>query len=412
MSRKNSLSRIALTTLFALTLSGLVVSNASADPVDSTTTDTQSQSVQNPSDELTALREELANLESVSATEVENYNKAVEDKTLADAEAAKAQKAHEKAQTAYTKALKEHKKAEAEVKVAKDNLGDYASSVYKNGPAVESNVTDITNIVTSGELTESARGMEMVSYVQDRKSDSLVAMKTAESKAAGTKKDAEDKKADAESKKTDADNKAKTANDKATLAEEASVKAQESVERTILAVTELENNELEKERLAKEEADALAAFTLWESTNQAERDAQLATLGATGVGITEEGAAAAPQGPTAASTTALEFAFSQIGKPYIWGSMGPAGFDCSGLTSAAYASAGIGLPRTSSGQSTFGTTVSVSDLQPGDLVFFNSPVTHVGIYAGGGYMVHATKPGDTIKLAKMWTSPVTATRVG
>jgi cell wall-associated NlpC family hydrolase len=85
----------------------------------------------------------------------------------------------------------------------------------------------------------------------------------------------------------------------------------------------------------------------------------------------------------------LETALAQVGDPYVWGGSGPDGFDCSGLTSYAYAAAGVSLPHSSRAQSRMGVAVSRSELQPGDLVFFGSPVYHVGIYVGNGKMVHA-----------------------
>jgi cell wall-associated NlpC family hydrolase len=96
--------------------------------------------------------------------------------------------------------------------------------------------------------------------------------------------------------------------------------------------------------------------------------------------------AAAPSGDVGG---VLAAALAQVGDPYVWGGSGPNGFDCSGLTSYAYAAVGVSLPHSSRAQSRMGTAVSRGDLQPGDLVFFGSPVYHVGIYVGGGKMVHA-----------------------
>lgn len=107
-------------------------------------------------------------------------------------------------------------------------------------------------------------------------------------------------------------------------------------------------------------------------------------------------AAVSAAGPTySAATVALNFALAQVGKPYSWGGNGPNSYDCSGLTKAAYKQAGISLPRTTYTQIGVGTPVSLSDLQPGDLVFYYSGITHVGIYIGNGRIVHAanTKRG-------------------
>lgn len=100
--------------------------------------------------------------------------------------------------------------------------------------------------------------------------------------------------------------------------------------------------------------------------------------------------------------TALDFAYAQIGKPYIWGGTGPDGYDCSGLTQAAWAQAGVSLPRTTYDQINAGQRVSWDDKQPGDLLFFyGSSPDHVGLYAGDGVMVHAStsaRPIGTVTL--------------
>jgi cell wall-associated NlpC family hydrolase len=111
--------------------------------------------------------------------------------------------------------------------------------------------------------------------------------------------------------------------------------------------------------------------------------------------------AAALSGGSAAAQTAVQTAMAQIGDPYVWGAGGPNAFDCSGLTQYAYAAAGISLPHSSRGQSTMGVAVSRSDLQPGDLLFFYSPVSHVGMYIGNGQMVHASTSGVPVKTASV-----------
>ncbi|WP_127848497.1 NlpC/P60 family protein [Lacticaseibacillus hulanensis] len=95
--------------------------------------------------------------------------------------------------------------------------------------------------------------------------------------------------------------------------------------------------------------------------------------------------------------SAIAAALSQQGKPYVWGAAGPSAYDCSGLVMWAYAKVGVSLPHSSAAQATMGTRISVSQLQPGDLVFFGSPVHHVGIYIGGGMFVHAPHTGSVVK---------------
>ena len=107
----------------------------------------------------------------------------------------------------------------------------------------------------------------------------------------------------------------------------------------------------------------------------------------------------------------LDFAHQQLGKPYVWGAQGPNSFDCSGLIYYVYKNAAnITLPRTSVEQSKFGTTVSKSNLKAGDLVFFdtngpnNGAVSHVGIYAGEGQLIHASSSSKKIVKVNMETS--------
>jgi peptidoglycan DL-endopeptidase CwlO len=104
---------------------------------------------------------------------------------------------------------------------------------------------------------------------------------------------------------------------------------------------------------------------------------------------------------SAAAQIAVDTAMAQQGKPYVWAASGPDSYDCSGLVQFAYAAAGISLPHSSRMQSEMGQRVSRDQLQPGDLVFFYSPVSHVGIYIGGGQMVHAPTFGDVVKVASI-----------
>lgn len=97
----------------------------------------------------------------------------------------------------------------------------------------------------------------------------------------------------------------------------------------------------------------------------------------------------------------ISAAESQMGKAYQWGAAGPSRYDCSGLTMWAFAKVGISLPHSAALQSQMGTRVSISQLQPGDLVFWGSPAHHVGIYIGGGKFIHAPKTGDVVKITSI-----------
>lgn len=116
--------------------------------------------------------------------------------------------------------------------------------------------------------------------------------------------------------------------------------------------------------------------------------------------------------PTSRAAEAVAFAYAKLGSPYVWGATGPNAFDCSGLTQAAYRSAGVSLPRTTYAQINAGQRVTRSELQPGDLVFFYSGISHVGIYVGDGQMIHAPNPSAPVRLAPIDQMPFAgATRV-
>ncbi|MFF7979825.1 NlpC/P60 family protein [Streptomyces sp. NPDC007901] len=107
---------------------------------------------------------------------------------------------------------------------------------------------------------------------------------------------------------------------------------------------------------------------------------------------------------TGRAAAAFAAAKTKIGTPYVYGATGPSSFDCSGLTSWAYAQAGVSIPRTSESQATIGTKIySTSDLQVGDLVFFFNDLHHVGLYAGNGQILHAPRTGTVVRYESMST---------
>lgn len=138
--------------------------------------------------------------------------------------------------------------------------------------------------------------------------------------------------------------------------------------------------------IERQEAQAAAAAA-------AEADAAT-DPGTTDGGGTDTGGIPPPPPNGSAASAAINAAMSKIGAPYVWGTAGPDTFDCSGLTSWAYAQAGVYLPHSSASQAGSGAVVpSLSAAQPGDLLFFYSPISHVALYVGGGSMVHARHPG-------------------
>ncbi|MFI6037801.1 NlpC/P60 family protein [Streptomyces sp. NPDC051315] len=164
--------------------------------------------------------------------------------------------------------------------------------------------------------------------------------------------------------------------------------AQKKIEKQITAAEKLES------QLEKEEKERLAQLQ-----EQAAQQAQTAWLD-TGVLDGTKGTA------TAQGQRAVQYATAQIGKPYEWGAEGPSSFDCSGLTSQAWADAGRTIPRTSQEQWRQLTHVPVEDMRPGDLIIYFSDASHVALYVGDGTMVHAPRPGRSITLAGAGSMPI------
>ena len=123
--------------------------------------------------------------------------------------------------------------------------------------------------------------------------------------------------------------------------------------------------------------------------------------------------APAPAPPSSRGAVAVRTALAQVGDAYVYGAMGPSAFDCSGLTMYAWRAAGVGLPHSSRAQFSSGPRISAGSLRPGDLVFYYSPISHVGMYIGNGMIVHAANPGTDVAVTGLHSMPyVGAVRPG
>jgi len=172
-----------------------------------------------------------------------------------------------------------------------------------------------------------------------------------------------------------------TVNDKLALvtAAQKKFKAQSA-----LALSKLQEAEVLLSKLKKSDRDRLAKLAA------AKEDADQAS---------SQVAAQSANGVSGRAGIALKFALKQIGDRYVFGAAGLITWDCSGLTMRAYQAAGVSLPHSSAAQSRMGKKVSLKALKPGDLLFFGRPVSHVGMYLGGGRMVHAPHSGSRVKVS-------------
>ena len=126
-----------------------------------------------------------------------------------------------------------------------------------------------------------------------------------------------------------------------------------------------------------------------------------ASQGSHAGGSTSSGNRTFPAPTRAPRSEVVSIAKRYLGAPYVWAASGPNSFDCSGLTMFVYRQVGVSLPHSSRAQINCGQRVSRGNLQPGDLVFFGSPIHHVGIYVGGGMYLHAPRTGDVVKISSM-----------
>lgn len=173
--------------------------------------------------------------------------------------------------------------------------------------------------------------------------------------------------------------------------------------------------ELEAEAAARAaEAAARAAAAEEASRDETTPPADGTTTEAPTGDPVEEPTTPTPPTPVSGNAAvAVETALAQVGDAYVYGAAGPDAFDCSGLTMYAWRAAGVSLSHSSSVQSTQGTPVSLDALMPGDLIFYYSPVSHVGMYIGNGQIVHAANPSRPVEVVSMNLMPISwARRVG
>ncbi len=181
------------------------------------------------------------------------------------------------------------------------------------------------------------------------------------------------------------------------------------------AAKEAEAQEIH-DRLSAEERERLRQLEIQRQREQDEAD-RLARIAAEQPtereAVTTDDAVSSSVNNSSRAQSAISAATSKVGSSYVWGTSGPSTFDCSGLTSYAYRQVGISLPRSSRAQFSMGTKVAKSDLQPGDLVFYYSPVSHVGMYIGNGRIVDAANPRSGVRITSLNSMPFSgARRVG
>jgi len=316
-------------------------------------------------------------------------------------------------------------KASAQLAAAKRNeassrkdLADYALNAYVNGGSGSVDLAALLD--TDGDELGPRQGyqstavgnrQELVDQLQASQritSDRAATLAAERAKAADVAAKAKAKKASAEAAQRELESVQSQVKGKlATLVAQRQAAEERAREARARAATAAAQRQAAAEQAAAAAASATPSVTAPVQTQSAP--------------ATTESQGSAPPPPPAPSTpvpssgrggAALAAAASQLGTPYVWGGSSPGGFDCSGLTMWAWRQAGVSIPRVTYSQRSAGRVVPISQLQPGDLVFYNG-FSHVAMYAGGGSVIHAPHTGDVVKYASLYMStPILAVRPG
>ncbi|CAL9300546.1 NlpC/P60 family protein [Streptomyces olindensis] len=270
---------------------------------------------------------------------------------------------------------------------AREELGSFAAAQYRTGASAPDTATFLLadtpqDYFDQTQLMDRMTGRQKVAvddYVTQQSETMKKRQEATESLATLTESQGDLKTAKATVQRKLADARELlsqlTAEEKARLAAIEKEKQEEAARKAAELAREQAEQQQAQEEAAQQQESGSSASGSGTSTSTAPADSSYATK----------------------AEKALAFARAQIGKPYVWGAVGPGSYDCSGLTQAAWKAAGVTLPRTTYDQVNAGTTVPLSQAQPGDLVFFYDDVTHVGIYIGNGMMIHAPKPGTYVR---------------
>ncbi|MFD5158490.1 NlpC/P60 family protein [Streptomyces hawaiiensis] len=311
-----------------------------------------------------------------------------------------AESATDKYNAAKEKTAKQRKRADTliddvaqrtqKLNEAREQLGSFASAQYRTGAAAPDTATFLLadtpqDYFDQTQLMDRMTGRQKVAvddYVTQQSETMKKRQEATESLETLTESQGDLKTAKATVQRKLAD--ARELMSKLTAEEKARLAAIEQEKREEAA---RKADELARQQAAQQQARDEAAQ---------QRDSGPSPSGPSGTGSSSSAPAADSSYATKADK-ALAFARAQVGKPYVWGAVGPGSYDCSGLTQAAWKAAGVTLPRTTYDQVNAGATVPLSQAQPGDLVFFYDDVTHVGVYIGNGMMIHAPKPGTYVR---------------
>jgi cell wall-associated NlpC family hydrolase len=304
----------------------------------------------------------------------EQLDAAVEDYNYAKAKVKETKEAAERTQALLTK-------AEADLEVANAHLTERLVEIYKEG-----HLGVIDALAVSGSFSELIDRIDLLKRVGEQDAQVVADIQAYREEVAARKIEL-----------------ARQIEDERALAAEAEV-AKVKVEEQLAANEKaLAGKEAQIAQLEKEEAARQAKLAA-EAKKRAEEAARKAKLAAAERARQRAASLNASQGvrvwvpDSASSSDVVSNAMKYLGCPYVWAGESPKGFDCSGFVMYVYKQVGVSLPHSSRLQYGCGKAVSRGELQPGDLVFFHNPISHVGIYIGDGQMIHAAGTGKGVRI--------------
>lgn len=247
------------------------------------------------------------------------------------------------------------------------DLNSRASSMYRTGP-----ITFIEVLLQAQDFAEFASTWDTLRQLNVRDAKDVIALNAARAEARA--------------------------------AEKALATDERSAERQVKVMAErkasIESQIAQRKSMLRGLESEIAAIEAAQEAQQAARARAIADAAARSqfIPVVEQ---SFPPPTRAARSEVVSVAMRYLGAPYSWGAAGPNSFDCSGFTMFVYGQVGVSLPHNSGAQFGSGERVSRSDLQPGDLVFFGSPIHHVGIYVGGGSYIHSPHTGDVVRISPL-----------
>lgn len=268
----------------------------------------------------------------------------------------------------------EIEKKEAEYKQLQEDFGSRLEAMYKNG-----SIGYVQVVLDSESIEDLFARVDMLKELLGSDKDNLTKLEQQKQELNDSKSKLDAKETEVKKAKEDA------------VAKKESISAKKKEKDDMIA-------KIEREEARVAAANAATASRAGSSVDRGQSSGQ-ANIQSTPVASSEPSQIAAP--PSGNGGGVIGIAKTHLGKPYVWGATGPNSFDCSGFVQYVFRQAGVSLPRVTSSQENAGRAVSVSQLAPGDLVFWGSPSYHVGIYVGGGQYIHAPQTGDVVKIAPL-----------